>query len=78
MITIEAPITVNQFDATRFEAIEAEVRGLRTDVSEMKALLSEVLASRQAQLDELSKKLDDSSNHLKDVVALVTTQTKKE
>jgi len=78
MITIEATITVNQFDATRFEAIEAEVRGLRTDVSEMKALLSEVLASRQAQLDELSKKLDDSSNHLKDVVALVTTQTKKE
>ncbi len=57
MITVQAPVTVNQFDETRFTRIEQDLVAMRSEVAQMREELREVLANRQADVDAVTAEL---------------------
>ncbi len=57
MITIQAPITVYQFDELRFARMEEALANMRSDVEQMREELQEVLANRQADIDAVTAEL---------------------
>ncbi len=64
MITVQAPVTVHQFDPERFARIEEALASMRSDVEQMRAQLQAVLDKRQADIDAVTAQLKLQSDSL--------------
>ncbi len=78
MIDIHAPITIHQFDETRFARIEEALASIRSDVEQMRAQLQAVLDKRQADIDAVTAQLKLQNDSLALAVSNAQPGTTKE
>ncbi len=75
MIDIHAPITIHQFDETRFARMEEALANMRSDVEQMREELQAVLAKRQADIDAVTAQLKLQNDSLALAVSNAQTGT---